>query len=298
MFNFFKKKVEDLTQIEMNELQQFVAEQVDRISNDNQPFFKTLSNYDLFVAFIKENEKIKVTIFQLSKCVVQNGTPTEVPDRPLSMLTRDITNLQDYEDFVNENLLNKLSHKQIQAIYYIMSLFRSIKLVSGIPVDEYEKMNQEFTDEMDKVLYVLNSNEVSVLDFQICDGSLYRYKDKLVLYFVNSLNEGKVTEHVSWYHVLGMISTTCFQHSLIKAGLGEFELSRTFIELAAELYPDKSENRYLDNCKDIWNNANASIVHEDGSQILFSSYNKIDSIIEKHMTFNDYCSIVKELAGY
>lgn len=297
MFNFFKKKIEDLTQIEMNELQQFIAEQVDRLSNDNQPFFKTLSNYDLFIAFIKENEKIKVTIFQLSKCVVQNGTPTEVSDQPLSRINRNITNLKDYENFINEKLLKKLPNKQIQAIYYIMSLLRSIKLVKGIPVDEYDKMNQEFTDEMDKVLYVLNSNEVTVFDFQACDGDLYRYKDKLVLYFVNSLNEEKVTEHVTWYHILGMISTS-FQHSLIKAGLGEFELSRAFIELAAELYPDKSENSYLNNCKDIWNNSNASIVHEDGSQILFSSYNKIDSIIEKQMTFNDYCNRVNKLAGF
>ena len=282
----------------MNEMQQFVAEQLNRIINDNHPFFKTLSNHDLLVSFTKENRKIKIALYQLSNCVSQNGIPIEVPDQPLLTLTRDIEDLEVYEDTVNDKTINKMSSKQIQAAYYILSLFRVATLISGVPLKKYEEINQRFTHEMEEALYVINSAESNIYDFQNSDSQLYRFKDFLVEYFATSLKEGKVSEHASWYHLLGMISTTCFQHSLIKAGLGEYRLSKSLIEYAAVLYPDKSENNYLSNCKNIWSSANEMIVQDDGSQLLYSSYNKIENIIEKQMTFEDYCHKAKELAGY
>lgn len=299
MFGFFKKKHKSLSEVEMKELQVIVAENIDRLEQFHEPIFRTLSKYDILIAFLMEDQKVTISLFQLSKCKVVDGFPVEVHNPPISMISREITNSQDFDHFMDNNNLQALSKIQTQVVYYIMSLVRSIKRESvGIPLDEYNKLNQEFTKEMDYVNSVLNGSELHVWDLQTCDGSLYRIKDTLVSYFMESFNNEKVFEHESWYNVFGMISAACFQHSLIKATLGEYQLSRDLIEIAAELYPNKQDLTYLNNCKQIWNNANSSIVDEDGSFILYSSFNRIDSILENKMSFNDYFNQIKQLAGY
>lgn len=126
MFN--KQKDRSLSQFEINEIQGFVTNALNRMLNSGEVVFDSLQKYDLLLSFAASGEYIQGSVFQLSKCKIIAGSVVELQDPPLFVGQRHYLKMEDFQDYMNEEALEGLASIDIQACLLIGGLIRSFNL--------------------------------------------------------------------------------------------------------------------------------------------------------------------------
>ncbi|MBT2686038.1 hypothetical protein [Bacillus sp. ISL-37] len=125
MFN--SKKDRSLTQYEINEVMGFVTNTINRALSTGQAL-DVIEKFDLVLVASINGEYIQGSVYQFSQCNIVNNQSIELHETPLFVAERHYLNMEDFRDYLNEEQLETMDERNIQAVLLMSGLIRSFKL--------------------------------------------------------------------------------------------------------------------------------------------------------------------------
>jgi hypothetical protein len=117
-----------LSEVELIEIEGFVINTLNRMLSTEELVFDAFEKYDLILSFSSKGEYIQGSVFQLSRCEVDNGTLVDLHQPPLFVGRRHYLKMEDFEQFIDEESLEHLSESSLQAFLGICGIIRSFNL--------------------------------------------------------------------------------------------------------------------------------------------------------------------------
>ncbi|WP_043931090.1 hypothetical protein [Bacillus sp. EB01] len=139
---FKKKNDRPLTEFDMQNLLDKIAEVMGAVLTLKQRVFEQLKPHDLLITCLPTDDGyIEGYVYQQSKCRFTNGRPTDFP-QPLYLFKRNLNDKQDVEEFIDENAVDYLSESTIQALMMVRALVMNYHLRPTLSEKDEEEIKE------------------------------------------------------------------------------------------------------------------------------------------------------------